>query len=95
MPNIVINRCYGGFGLSDAAMAEYRKLANIPDSEEFHYYDLNRDDPLLVQVVEKLGESANGGYAELKIILVPDDVVWKIEDYDGMEKVSEIHREWY
>jgi hypothetical protein len=95
MPNIVINRCYGGFGLSDAAIAEYRKLANVPDDEEFHYYDLNRDDPHLVQVVKTLGESANGSYAELKIIEVPDDVSWIIEEYDGLEKVREMSREWY
>jgi len=95
MPSIVINRCYGGFGLSDAAIAEYRKLANVPDSEEFHYYDLNRDDPLLVQVVKTLGESANGHHAELKIIEVPDDVVWIIEEFDGLERVSEVRRLWY
>jgi len=95
MPLVVINRCYGGFGLSDAAIAEYRKLANVPDNEEFHYYDLNRDDPHLVQVVKTLGEAANGRHAELKIVEVPDDVAWKIEEFDGMERVSEIHRQWY
>jgi hypothetical protein len=28
---IVINDCYGGFGLSDRAILEYKKLAGIDD----------------------------------------------------------------
>ena len=57
-------------------------------------YDIKRDDPILVQVVEELGEESWGEYAELKIVNVPDDVVWEIDDYDGMESISEVHRRW-
>lgn len=53
-----------------------------------------RDDPHLVQVVEELGESANGFCASLKIVEVPDDIEWHIEEYDGSEWVAEDHRTW-
>ena len=33
-------------------------------------------------------------YAELKIVEVPDDVVWEIDEYDGLESISEVHRRW-
>lgn len=54
----------------------------------------NRDCPYLVQVVEKLKEKANGKHSELKIVEIPDDVEWEIEEYDGKEWVSEKHRTW-
>ncbi len=54
-----------------------------------------RDDGKLVQVVEELGaEAANGHCAELKIVAIPDDVEWEIENAGGIEHVSERHRTW-
>lgn len=58
-------------------------------------YDILRNDSALVQVVEELGESANGQYSKLKVIEVPDDVEWEIDEYDGSEWVAEKHRTWY
>lgn len=60
----------------------------------FYDRDLARDDPCLVQVVDQLGAVANGRHAELKIVDVPDDVNWYIEEYDGAEWVAERHRTW-
>jgi hypothetical protein len=60
----------------------------------FYDRDLARDDPCLVQVVEQLGAVASGRHAELKIVDVPDDVNWYIEEYDGAEWVAERHRTW-
>jgi len=54
----------------------------------------DRADPLLVQVVEELGEKANGSCSELRVIEIPDDIEWEIDEYDGMESVNEKHRSW-
>lgn len=57
-------------------------------------YDIERNDPILVQVVEEMGEESYGGYAKLKIVEIPDDVDWFIDEYDGMEHIAESHRTW-
>jgi len=57
------------------------------------FYD-NRTDPDLVEVVEQLGQKANGMWAVLKIVEVPDDVEWDVTEYDGREWVAEKHRTW-
>jgi len=48
----------------------------------------------LVEVVEELGERANGPCAKLKIVEVPAGIEWTIEEYDGNEWVAEKHRVW-
>jgi hypothetical protein len=132
---IVINKCYGGFGLSNLAIQEYLKrkrkkayfykedknkfikLKNLneetwtvyvftknlgesfsewPKNDSSYIYDreIKRDDPDLVKVVKQLGDKANGRYAELRVIKIPDGVLWEISDYDGMESVEEKHNSW-
>jgi hypothetical protein len=61
-----------------------------------HWYDKNisRDDPVLVGLVQELGKASWGDHAKLKIVRIPADVDWQIEDYDGFEWVSEQHRTW-
>ena len=93
MTKIVINTCHGGFGISAAAESKYRELAGITDAG-FHSRLIPRDDEHLIAVVELMGRAADGGYAELKIIEIPDDVNWCIEEYDGREWVAERHRTW-
>lgn len=142
MTKIVINKCYGGFGLSEEGVLryleikgqkvwpEYNKRFNLlgptywlvppgPDRVEeaddkwhsmtmeereahndlwsqqvFYDRDVARDDPVLAQVVEELGDQANGRHANLKVVEIPNDVKWCIEEYDGTEWVSEVHRTW-
>jgi hypothetical protein len=134
---IVINKCFGGFGLSYKAVMRYAEIKGIrlyafvekydknynslgykpyiPEEDEkesllIHYttdkdgkmdnkacfYDgnLERTDPILVEVVKELKKEANGRCAELKIVEVPDDVNWEIEEYDGAESIHEKHRSW-
>ena len=62
--------------------------------QTFHDRDLVRNDPILIQVVEELGEFAEGRHAELKIVEIPDEVDWQIEEYDGLEWIAEKHRTW-
>jgi hypothetical protein len=116
MTKIVINRCHGGFGLSDKAVELYGQLKNInlirqdraifakygshwyvdevTDANYFSYYNIERNDPILVRVVEELGEEANNRFAELKVVEIPDDVKWEINEYEGVEHVAEKHRTW-
>ena len=92
---IVINRCYGGFGLSNLAAKRYRELAWIPEEELFWTYDIPRDSKILLQVIAELGVvKASGPHAELKVVEVPEGVKWHIGEYDGMEWIAENHRQW-
>lgn len=63
-------------------------------SQTFYDRDIERNDPILIQVVEELGDKANDRYSELKIVEIPDDVKWQIDEYDGAEWVAEQHRTW-
>jgi len=136
---VVINKCYGGYGLSVKAQlrylelqgkkgyvykisykndkATYSKITSIDkiDTKSSNYYVVEKDygyttdtifesyknvypetrnDPLLVQVVEELGDKANGWAAELRIVEIPDGIDWELEDYDGIESIHELHRSW-
>lgn len=138
MPKVVINKCYGGFGLSEQA---YERLISLgvpvrgyveqkrgPDGlwlpESLNegevifdraleptsdirdsmlriggrYWETwlsrSRQHPLLIRVVEELGEAANGPHAELKVVEVPDGVEFEVEEYDGREWIAETHRTW-
>jgi hypothetical protein len=93
MIKVAINRCHGGFGLSDKAEALYKERKGITNSD-WWYGDIPRDDPVLIQIIEELDEEANGMYAELDVVEIPDDVNWYVEEYDGLEWVAERHRTW-
>lgn len=94
---VVKNVCFGGFNLSDEALARLSKLTGKSLNKcwaDYVNYTNNRTAPELIQVVEELGNKANGTYAKLVIVEVPDDAIWTIEDYDGMETIEEVHRVW-
>ena len=115
---VVINKCHGGFGLSDKAfemLLDRRKIAwekqdnsygtavdyyHAGHLDDDNYYISQRSctedraDTDLVAVVEELGEQSWGQYAELKIVEIPDDIEWYIDEYDGMEHIAEHHRTW-
>ena len=87
---VVINRCWGGYGLSKEAY-EYLGLDWDNYGKKFKN---DRNNPKLIEVVEKLAEKASGKFASLKVVEIPDDIDWYIHDYDGMETVKEEHRSW-
>lgn len=87
---IVINKCFGGFGLSAVAESIYAQESG----KDISVYEIPRDDPILVSIVESMGEAADGAFAELKVIEIPDDVEWQIDEYDGTEWIAEKHRTW-
>lgn len=78
---IVVNKEYGGFGISEEA-----EMMLVP---WFDVYDKkNRTHPVLVEVVEALGIRANGRYAQLSVVEIPDTATdWDISDYDGFESI--------
>ena len=78
----------------DMTLAQRQSYNAAYSRTVFHDRDLARDDPYLVQVVEELGDRANGRHAELKIVEIPADVDWEIDEYDGTEWVAEKHRVW-
>ena len=89
---VVVNKCYGGFGLSQKA---YKFLDLMWDGYGYKYNDYNkRTDAKLVECVETLGEEASGMLANLKVVEIPDDIEWEIDYYDGIETIHEVHRSW-
>ncbi|PNX47175.1 MAG: hypothetical protein BV459_05000 [Thermoplasmata archaeon M11B2D] len=91
---VVINKCFGGFSLSPLAMKRMAEMQGNADSVSLNKRPKNRSDPILVAVVEELGNAANGEYAKLSVVEIPDDVEYTIEEYDGMEHIAECHRTW-
>ena len=104
---IVINDDYGGFSVSkkalewlaDKGMDEAKRELNRQRQVSIDcYYIFDREEranPLLVECVETLGKESNGQLASLKVVEIPDDVEWQIEEYDGYEWIAEVHRKWY
>lgn len=90
---VLINKSYGGFGLSDFAINEYnRRMLNIDKNhkiikriDENYRYDL-----LLIEIVKELGEKANNHYSKLVIEYInkelKDYVI--IDEYDGNEVID-------
>ncbi len=65
------------------------------DGKYLSHYDVERNDPHLIQAIEELGEKANGQHAKLSVIEIPDGIEYSIEEYDGAEHIAEKHRKWY
>ena len=59
------------------------------DEVETLYLDEgHREDPLLIEIVEELGEEASGWAGTLKVVEIPDELAngnYMIDSYDGLE----------
>lgn len=89
-----LGRLYGA-EYSTIPWPEYDQLDTNQQYEAyFTTYNLPRDDLDLITVVEVLGQEANGWCSSLKIVEIPDDIEWVIQEQDGMEWVAEKHRTW-
>ena len=89
---IVVNKCFGGYGLSHYAKTLIEKKKGIKfDKNEMDPIlrrdPISRTDPDLIEIVEKLGEKAQGDCSELKVVEIPDGADYYITDYDGLETV--------
>lgn len=77
---IVLNRCFGGFSLSETAV----KALGLSSP----YSDIERTNPLLIKLVEANPAAASGPYAILDVVEIPDSATdWDIDEYDGAESV--------
>jgi hypothetical protein len=90
MTKIAINTSFGGFQLSEEAISFLQKSLHL---KKFYDDEIERDNPLLIEIIEKLGDKASM-CGSVKIVEIPDDVKdWYIGDYDGVEWVAE-GRKW-
>jgi redox-sensitive bicupin YhaK (pirin superfamily) len=73
----VLNKCYGGFGLSD--WAEGQMGCSEPD----------RDDPEFITLVTNHGKRVSGAFAALVVVEIPDNTTdYEIDEYDGFESIT-------
>lgn len=77
---IVVNKCFGGFNVSDEAA---RKLG-LSDG----YHIVSRVDDRLIKMVEEDADKTSGPSAKLRVVEIPDDATdWELNDYDGRETI--------
>ena len=86
----VVNDKFGGFSLSDLALAVYntkRTNAGLPTRQ--HSRLIERTDPHLVEVVEELGAQADGKCAKLKVVTISAEYAtcYQLHEYDGSEEI--------
>lgn len=96
---VVINKCYGGFGISEKGVewlldngADPTKVrvedAGLASRYKYTICYLERHHPLLVKMVEALGsEAASGDHARLEIREI-DQPLYRIDEYDGAESIE-------
>lgn len=135
---VILNKRYGGFGVSQEAYELYAKKKGIElfaykleivsgkpiykktdtgssiftitftkdfgdyidlSNDNFSEYCLNlhnehREDPVLIEVVEELGERANSPFSKLVVVDIPDGMEYEIDDYDGVETLHQKVKKW-
>lgn len=66
------------------------------DENEFRADHVSRTDKIIIDVIEELGPIESSRFGSIKIIEIPDDVEYTIEEkYDGgSEIIREKHRSW-
>jgi hypothetical protein len=95
LTEIMLNVCYGGFGLSNEAMEEYRR--RCPGKDDVEDDSIDRHDSVMVNIVKEIGtRSAGAAFAEIRLVSIPSQYVkyYSINEYDGNESVT-IHYNRY
>lgn len=87
---IVINACYGGFGVSE----EFLKAYNIPYTKSsfgsfYAKESIERTDHRLIEFIETHGSTmASGPYSNLIVREIPKGTLYRITEYDGYEGIE-------
>lgn len=93
-----LNRCGIEYTLKDRESRDdttrFGQEIVVTNNPYWNARDIARDDPVLVQLVKDWSTDVDSGYSELKIVRIPGDVDWTVEEYDGFEWVAERHRTW-
>jgi hypothetical protein len=103
MQKILINTCYGGFGVSDEAIELWFSKKGLPmrvETTEYGYKTyyhgddmiccINRKDPTLIEIFEEIGsERTSGDYAKLVLVELPEFCQYRMGEYDGTEWIEE------
>jgi hypothetical protein len=78
---------FGGFGMSKKGLEEYNRLTS---KNVIHAEAIASDDPILIHLVETMGDAIHTEYSNLKIKEFPMKYkgFLKWADYDGRETVS-------
>ena len=77
---VVANGSYGGYGFNDLGYEIFNKLGI---SEPLH---LERHDPILIMVVEKIGNLISGSGCDFYIETIKGNE-YRISEYDGSETI--------
>lgn len=54
-------------------------------------WDIKRDDSSLIKAIQGLGSDAG----EVKVVEIPDNVEWEVNESEGSEWIAEKHRTWF
>jgi len=82
---IVLNKSYGGFGLSHKAQEFFPTYECA--------FDLDRNDPTLVKVVEEMGEAAGAEYSKLVVVEWDESIPFYIPSCEGWESIEINYKE--
>lgn len=94
MNKIVVNKCYGGFSLSEKAARLLCKKLGVRYTKEFcHDIPVPRHSKYLVEVVEELGAEANGPCTDLKVEETYSNIYRIVGDagYESIETPDSLH----
>jgi len=82
------------YALKEPDIGEFYSDGSGPREVEGFLNDIPRDDKDLIKVVKEMGKKADGWAAKLKIVKIPSNIQWGIDEYDGWETVEEKHKSW-
>ena len=89
---ILINRCYGGYGLSDKFERYLKEIGLLSyDAETYSGHYPDRDDQAMIEEAIKFGlKGASGRHGNLSVEEIPDGALYRIGEYDGQEWIEQI-----